>query len=402
MASSGLRVLGVSHASFSKTNLPQIQHDFDFKFLGFIGLSDPVRPTAKGAIEECHRAGIKVVMITGDYPVTARNIAQQIGLKNTCDCITGQDLDSFSDEELKARIKNVCIFARVVPEQKLRIVNAFKANGEIVAMTGDGVNDAPALKASHIGIAMGFRGTDVARESASLVLLDDDFSSIVAAVRLGRRIFDNLGKAMGYILSIHIPIAGMSLIPIVFGNLPIVLWPVHIVFLELIIDPTCSVVFEAESEEKDSMLRPPRPINEPLFSFSKVLFSVLQGLSVLAIITVVYAVALWMGKAENEVRALTFTTLIVANLGLILTNRSWSKSIIEMFKEKNSALTGVFVSVFVFLYLALNVPFLRRLFHFAPLHLNDYLICGAFGVFSIIWFELFKKFKTNKSGKANA
>lgn len=392
MASEGLRVIGVARALFKQKDLPGAQHDFEFKFLGLIGLSDPIRPSAKDAIQECYRAGIKVVMITGDYPVTAQNIGEQIGLKNTCDCITGNELESLSDEELRKKVKNICIFARVVPEEKLRIVNAFKANGEIVAMTGDGVNDAPALKSSHIGIAMGKRGTDVARESSSLVLLDDDFSSIVAAVRLGRRIFDNLGKAMSYVLSIHIPIAGMSLIPIVFGKLPIVLWPVHIVFLELIIDPTCSVVFEGEAEEKDTMEKPPRPVEEPLFSFKKVLISVSQGLSVLIVVAFVYAAALWLGKGENEVRALTFTTLIIANLGLILVNRSWSRSIIETYKEKNAALSGVFVSVFILLYLSLNVPLLQKLFHFSYLHLNDYVICTSLGILSVLWFELFKIF----------
>ena len=204
-------------------------------------------------------------MITGDYPGTAQNIARQIGLAPHDQVITGPELDRMDDVELRRRIARVNIFARVVPEQKLRIVEAFKANGEIVAMTGDGVNDAPALKSAHIGIAMGERGTDVARESAALVLLDDDFSSIVAAVRLGRRIFDNIKKAIGYIFAIHVPIAGMSLIPVLF-KWPLMLMPVHILFLELIIDPACSTIFEAEPEEANVMNRPPRNPKEPLFS----------------------------------------------------------------------------------------------------------------------------------------
>ncbi len=390
MASEGLRILGVARSFFNPQPLPAIQHDFEFEFLGLIGLSDPVRPTVKGAIKECYQAGIKVVMITGDYPITAQNIGKQIGLKNVDNYITGKDLDRLSDEELQQRIKDVCIFARVIPEQKLRIVNAFKANGEIVAMTGDGVNDAPALKSSHIGIAMGKRGTDVARESSALVLLDDDFSSIVAAIRLGRRIFNNLRKAMSYILSIHIPIAGMSLIPVLFGKLPIVFYPIHVVLLELIIDPTCSVVFEAEVEEKDIMHRPPRAVDEPLFSFNNLLISILQGVSVLAIITAVYGVAIWIGKNEGEVRALTFTTLIIANLGLILTNRSWTRTIPETLKTKNSALLGVVSGVIIFMGLALYVPFIRNIFHFSILHANDFFICLVTGVVSIIWFEIFK------------
>jgi P-type Ca2+ transporter type 2C len=254
MAVQGLRVLGVARASLldapppflpphpvlTPEHLPDKQHDFPFQFLGLVGLSDPVRPTVAAAIQECHTAGIRVVMITGDYPETAQTIARQVGLLETGETITGAELDRMSETELQQRIENTNIFARAVPEQKLRIVNALKDKGEVVAMTGDGVNDAPALKAAQIGIAMGQRGTDVARESAALVLLDDDFSSIVQAVKLRRRIFDNLRKAMSYLIAIHIPIAGMSLIPVLF-KLPLVLLPIHVAFLHLIIDPACSL-----------------------------------------------------------------------------------------------------------------------------------------------------------------
>ena len=248
MAKKGLRVLGVARARFKETDLPQGQHDFEFQFLGLVGLADPVRAGVADAIKECYDAGLRVVMITGDYPDTAQAIAREIGLKYADKVLTGPQMELLSDDDLRERIKNVNIFSRVVPEQKLRLVKALKANGEVVAMTGDGVNDAPALKAADIGIAMGGRGTDVAREAASLVLLDDAFSSIVQAVRQGRRVFDNIKKAMAYILAIHVPIAGMSLIPVLL-QWPLVLLPVHVVFLELIIDPACSVVFEAEPEE---------------------------------------------------------------------------------------------------------------------------------------------------------
>ena len=278
MAAKGLRVLGVAkvalleappaflppHPSIDPKHLPDKQHDFPFQFLGLVGLSDPVRPTVAAAIQECHTAGIRVVMITGDYPETAQAIARQVGLLQTGNTITGAELDDMSDTELQQQIENTSIFARAVPEQKLRIVNALKNKGEVVAMTGDGVNDAPALKAAQIGIAMGQRGTDVARESAALVLLDDDFSSIVKAVKLGRRIFDNLRKAMSYLVAIHIPIAGMSLIPVLF-KLPLVLLPIHVAFLHLIIDPACSIVLEAEPAEENVMKRPPRNPKEPLF-----------------------------------------------------------------------------------------------------------------------------------------
>jgi Ca2+-transporting ATPase len=301
------------------------------------------------------------------------------------------------DLELRRRIKTVSIFARVVPEQKLRIVNAFKDNGEIVAMTGDGVNDAPALKSAHIGIAMGGRGTDVARESSALVLLDDDFSSIVRAVRIGRRIFDNIKKAIAYIFAIHVPIAGMSLIPVLL-NWPLVLLPVHIVFLELIIDPACSVVFEAEPEEAGVMNRPPRNPREPLFSRGTLALSLLQGTSVLVIILAVFGISFYRGLGELEARTLTFTTLITANLGLILTNRSWSRTILSTLRTPNSALWWVLGGAAIFLGLVLYVPFSRNLFRFSALHVLDLAVCLGAGAVSIMWFEILKVFNgRNKS-----
>jgi Ca2+-transporting ATPase len=389
MANEGLRVLGVAKARFKKISLPGQQHDFEFEWLGLIGLADPVRPTVPDAIRECDDAGIRVVMITGDYPGTAENIARQIGLKTDGRCVTGPELDRMNDEELRIRVRETNVFARTVPEQKLRLVQALKANGEIVAMTGDGVNDAPALKAAHIGIAMGGRGTDVARESASLVLLDDDFSSIVEAVRMGRRIYDNIKKAMAYIFAIHVPIAGMSLLPVLF-KWPLVLLPVHIVFLELIIDPSCSVVFEMEPEESDVMRRPPRKTREPIFGRRSIGLSVMQGLSVLLIVTAVFLTAMWRGLNENEVRALTFTTLIVANLGLIMTNRSWKRTILDTLHSPNPALWWVVGGALTFLGLVLYVPFLQKLFHLAVLGSLDVLICLAAGAVSIAWFEVMK------------
>ncbi len=389
MADAGLRVLGVAKAYFKKAPLPGEQHDFKFEFLGLIGLNDPLRPTVPQAVQHCYAAGIRVVMITGDYPGTAQNIAREIGLKPADSVITGPELEQMDDAELQQRIRSANIFARVMPEQKLRIVNALKANGEVVAMTGDGVNDAPALKSAHIGIAMGERGTDVAREAAALVLLDDDFSSIVQAVKLGRRIFDNLQKAMAYILAIHLPIAGMSLLPVLL-KWPLVLFPVHIVFLELIIDPACSIVFEAEPEEKDIMNRPPRNPKRPLFNKRMLALSLLQGLSVLGILVVVFYIALYRGRGAMEARTLTFTTLIVANLALILTNRSWSRTIWANFRSSNAALGWVIGGTVIFLGVVLYLPFFRKLFHFNTLHPDDLLICLFAGVFSILWFEVLK------------
>ena len=337
MADNGLRVLGVARSIFQEESLPETQHDFNFEFIGLLGFTDPVRPSVPAAVSECYTAGMRVIMITGDFPGTARHIASQIGLKNLDKIITGPELAQMSLPELQEKIKITNIFARVVPEQKLAIVNALKANGEIVAMTGDGVNDAPALKSSHIGIAMGERGTDVARESSSIVLLNDDFSSIVEAVRLGRRIFDNLKKAISYIFSVHVPIAGLALFPILF-ELPLILLPAHIAFLELIIDPACSVVFEAEKDEKNIMQRPPRNLKDKLFDRKSLIRSLFQGLSVLFFVLIVFLLAIYLGKSENEARTITFAMLVFANLTLIISNLSLEGSILKTFNSKNRAL----------------------------------------------------------------
>jgi Ca2+-transporting ATPase len=377
MANDGLRVIGVARSQFSQMNLPLEQHDYNFEFVGLLGLSDPVRPEVALAVQECYTAGIRVIMITGDYPGTARNIANQIGLNHGDQIITGSELDQMSDEELQERIKTVCIFARAVPEQKLRIVTALKANGEVVAMTGDGVNDAPALKAAHIGIAMGGRGTDVARESAAIVLLDDNFASIVKAVRMGRRIFDNLKKAMAFIFSVHLPIAGMSLLPVLL-KWPLALLPVHILFLELIIDPACTVVFEMEADEKDIMKRPPRKLSEPLFGRSMIITGLIQGLGMLAVVFTVYATSLSLNFGETDSRMVSFVCMVLGNLGLIFTNRSWSQSIIRILRIPNKALWWITGGAIGFLTLILTVPFLRDLFQFAPLHRWEIpLIAGA-------------------------
>jgi Ca2+-transporting ATPase len=341
------------------------------------------------AVAQCRSAGIRVVMITGDYPGTARNIAREIGLGEPDAMITGPELQAMDDGELGRRIGGVSVFARAVPEHKLRIVAALKARGEIVAMTGDGVNDAPALKASHIGVAMGGRGTDVARESAALVLLDDDFSSIVAAVRVGRRIFDNLQKAMTFIFSVHLPIAGMSLLPVMFG-MPLALMPVHILFLELIIDPACSVIFEMEEEEKGIMERPPRPASEPLFGKRMIVTGLIQGLGVLAFVATIYALALGAGLGEGEARALAFVNLVFGNLSMIVSNRSWSRSFFATLKIPNPALKWVAGGAFAFLGLAVFVPFLNRVFGFAPLHPWEFALCLGTGLATIAINEVAK------------
>ncbi len=394
LANEGLRVLGIAKTQLGRGTLPEQQHDFNFEFVGLVGLADPIRPSVPDAIKECYAAGIRVAMITGDYPGTAQAIAGQIGLLPRDEVITGLELDKMDDAALQKRIENVNIFARVMPEHKLRIVNALKANGEIVAMTGDGVNDAPALKSANIGIAMGSRGTDVAREAASIVLLDDDFSSIVKAVRMGRRIFDNLKKAMSYVFAVHIPIIGMTLLPVLL-KWPLVLFPVHIVFLELIIDPACTLVFEAEKEEKDVMNRPPRDPMKALFGRRTLGLSLLQGGVVLIITFAVYWFALSRGFGEGEVRALTYATLILANLGLIMSNRSWTRTILATLTSKNSALWWVLSAAIVLLGLVLYVPFLKGLFGFNTLQPMELIICVIAALISISWFEIFKLFHKN-------
>jgi P-type Ca2+ transporter type 2C len=389
MAENGLRVLGVARGKFGNQALPKEQHDFEFDFLGLVGLADPVRSTVPAAVQECYAAGIRVVMITGDHPTTAKSIARQAGIQPVDEIITGPELEQFDDTELKRRVRTVNVFARMIPEQKLRLVNALKANGEIVAMTGDGVNDAPALKAANIGIAMGGRGTDVAREAAALVLLDDDFASIVRSVRMGRRIYDHLQKAMTYIVAVHVPIAGMSIVPVLLGS-PIALMPVHILFLELVIDPACSVVFEAEPDEDDVMSRPPRDSSLPMFGSRLIGLGVLQGMSSLLVVLAIYLSAIYGWLNEADAIALSFTTLVISNVSLILVNRSWTKAIWKTLTVPNAALWWVVASASLFLGLALYVPFLQKIFHFSTLHFNDIALCLAGGFMSIVWFEVLK------------
>jgi Ca2+-transporting ATPase len=393
MADRGRRVLGVARASVAATSgLPAEQHVFDFDFIGLVGLQDPIRPLVPRAVQAAYAAGIRIVMITGDYPGTAVSIAREIGLEPSDLCIAGPELALMSDKEIAERIGEVCVFARVVPQQKLRIVRALQARGEVVAMTGDGVNDAPALKAADIGIAMGQRGTDVAREAASIVLTDDDFSSIVGGVAEGRRAYDNLRKAMAYLIAVHVPIAGMSLIPVLADKgWPLVLLPLHIASLELIIDPACSIVFEAEKAEAGIMQRPPRPVDAPLFSKSILAVSLLQGSAVLAAAFIVYYSALSGGHSEADVRALTFATLVIGNLGLILVNRSWTQTVFAgILKDRNPALGWVLGGALLFLGLLLMVPFAQELFQIAPLHAGDIMWVLVAGIASVLWFDFYK------------
>jgi P-type Ca2+ transporter type 2C len=384
LAAQGLRVLAVAKGEHAGPGWPASQHDFDFAFLGLLGLADPLRPGVADAVAACRTAGIRVAMITGDHPTTALAIARQAGISADA-VLTGSEMAELDDPALRLRLRlaDTSVFARIMPEQKLRLVQAFAANDEVVAMTGDGVNDAPSLKAAHIGVAMGGRGTDVAREAASLVLLDDDFTSLVAAVRLGRRIDDNLRKAIAYILAVHVPIAGMSLLPVLLGW-PILLGPIHVVFLELIIDPVSSIVFEAEPEEAGIMARKPRDPRAPLFGIGLLGRGFVQGVVVLAAALSVFLLGVEQTGDEATARGMAFIALVLGNLGLVLTNRSLQSGMLAALRRPNPALGLVCALTSVALLAALAVPWLRELFGFAPLAFAQAGLAAVAAVASMI------------------
>jgi Ca2+-transporting ATPase len=391
LAARGLRVLGVAGARYASAALPVEQHDFAFELVGLVALADPVRATAPAAVAECRRAGIRTVMITGDYPTTARSIARQIGLASPDGVLTGSELDALDDEALAARAGTVDVFARVLPEQKLRLVRALQARGEVVAMTGDGVNDAPALKAADVGVAMGARGTDVAREAADVILVDDEFASITAAIRLGRRIYDNIRKGMRYAVAIHVPIAGMALLAVVLGG-PLVLLPVHIVLLELVVDPACSIVFEAEPEEADVMRRPPRRRRARLFDGRTLAGTLLEGAYALLVVCAVFAVTRYAGYDEEHGRGVVFAALLVTNFALILTNRSTSGGPFAKLGERNPSAWAVVGGATIGLVAALSAPPLRRALRVGAPSLPDVGLIVVAGVAALLGLEVLRRF----------
>lgn len=383
LAKQGLRVIAIAKGK-SISSVPDSRHDFDFEFLGLVGLVDPIRRGVLSAVKICEEAGIKVVMITGDYPDTAMHIAEKIGL-DYGDMITGAEFEDLSEGKRKEIIKSISVFSRVSPTHKLMIVKVFKEIGEVVAMTGDGVNDAPALKSAHVGIAMGKNGTDVAREAASIVLLDDNFNSIVRGVRLGRRIYDNLQKAMSYIISVHIPIAMLSLLPVLF-KWPLVLIPIHIVFLEFVIDPSCTIIFENEKENKNIMQRPPRKLSDSIFNRKMVIGSVVKGAFVALIVVVAFKLLLDLGWSQDKARGMTFLILIVANILLIL-GISGKQAKADILHRENTAMLVILFVTSISLVLVFVIPFLRELFHFSSLTLWEAcvgILAGAFSILGII------------------
>jgi len=384
----GLRVLAVARAEQQHAQWLDSPLGYAFEFVGLIALADPIRASVPAAIGLCRRAGVRVVMITGDHPLTARAIAAQAGIPSGR-VLTGAELDSLDDVGLTDAVKSVQVFARVRPEQKLRLVKALRSAGEVVAMTGDGVNDAPALKAAHIGIAMGARGTDVAREAASLVLLDDDFTSIVGTIRLGRRIYDNIRNAMRYLLAVHVPIAGMSMIPVLAGWPPL-LFPVHVVFMEFVIDPACSIAFEAERSDPHSMERPPRPPDERLFDSTSLFLAIALGASVLAGALGVYAWALSSQRPPGEAQALAFAAIIAGNLVLILANRSKERTVLQAMATSNRASAWIVVGSLAALLASIYVPAAAQVFRFQPPGAADMAWAMAAGAAPVLWYDFAK------------
>jgi P-type Ca2+ transporter type 2C len=400
MAREGLRVLAVASAVQPPGALPETPYGFEFELLGLVGLADPLRASATDAVKQCHTAGIRVVMITGDYPATARAIARAAGI-DASETVSGDQIEKLDAQALRLHVARTSVFARITPSEKLRIIQALQANGEIVAMTGDGVNDAPSLKAAHIGIAMGGRGTDVAREASALVLLDDDFGSIVSAIRLGRRIFDNLRKAMGFILAIHVPIAGLALFPLLAG-LPPILGPVHIAFLELIIDPVCSIVFESEPEDQNIMSRPPRGASVPLLSSDRFIWCLAQGLASLIATAGLFVAAVTYGLPDDQARALVFGALIASIIALVLVNRTEEVSLVEAFRRPNPALWIVLSIATALFATTLRWTPARELFNFGDFHDHDILIASGVGLALLVVLEGTKQIYLTREGREGA
>ncbi|MEY3346968.1 MAG: hypothetical protein RIR40_693 [Actinomycetota bacterium] len=385
-ASRGFRTLAIA-----KSN-----DGINFEYLGLALLSDPIRIGVPAAVSECSKAGIRTIMITGDHPSTAITIAKNIGLESQ-NCLTGSEIDELSDFELSEKISSCSVFARVTPHHKLRLVRLLQENGETVAMTGDGINDAPALKAANVGIAMGQRGTDVAREAASLIITDDNFTSIVEGIRRGRAIFSNIQKALIYVIAVHIPIFGMALIPVLNSEWPLVLLPALIAFQEVIIDPASSIVFEAEEPDKKSMERLPRGKSKSLVGSREVIIGVLQGFSVLLVTFLVYWISLLNYNSEELSRSLTYASLLLSNLFLVLSNRSQRLSIIASFKERNNpAILPISLLAAGILLALLNIPFLAESFDLEQLNFQQYVIVILASFASVSWYEIYKKLQNSK------
>jgi P-type Ca2+ transporter type 2C len=393
-ARQGYRVLGIGRGIWEGSDWPAVQDEFKFEFLGLVAFQDPPKKNIDQTIKTFHNAGISVKMITGDYAETAVAIAKQIGLNHNGEVITGAEVLKMKSNELRSKVGSVNVYARMFPEAKLKVIDALKENGEVVAMTGDGVNDAPALKAAHIGIAMGKRGSEVAKGAASLILMDDDLSHMTDAVALGRKIYDNLKKAIQYIVSIHIPIILIVMLPLLLGwSFSEIFTPVHVIFLELIMGPTCSIIYENEPMEPGTMNRPPRKMSSTFLSFRQLLTSIMQGLF---ITTGCLGIGYWAMKSgynDSLVRTLVFITLLFSNIFLTLVNRSFYYSIFTTFGYKNNLVLLIIAVTLLFIAGILTIPFLRDLFGLGSLTWNLLGTSIAVALVSTCWIELAKLFK---------
>lgn len=394
LSTDGYRVLGVALSDFKGNNYPEKQQDLPFTFKGIVAFYDPPKKNIQKVLKDFYAAGIAVKIITGDNAATTIAIAKQIGFKGYEKSITGDELMKLTDAELKTNVMETTIFTRMFPEAKLKIINALKANHQIVAMTGDGVNDGPALKAAHIGIAMGKKGTEIAKQAASLILLEDDLSKMVKAIAMGRKIYTNLKKAIQYIISIHIPIILTVFIPLALGWLyPNIFSPIHVIFLEIIMGPTCSIIYENEPMEKNTMQQKPKALTTTFFSWRELSISIVQGLVITAATLFVYQYAVNNGYNEALTRTMTFTVLIAANVFLTLINRSFYYSILTTLKYKNNLVLLIIFITLTIMALILYVKPLTTFFEFETLNLAQLLICVSLSFVSVIWFEIVKWMK---------
>ncbi len=391
MANDGYRVLAIGIAIFEGIKYPENQQDLPFQFKGLVAFYDPPKKNIQQVLSDFYTAGIAVKIITGDNALTTVSIAKQIGFKGFEKTISGDELMKLNDTELQSCVMNTSIFTRMFPEAKLKIINALKTNNQIVAMTGDGVNDGPALKAAHIGIAMGKRGTEIAKQAASLILLEDDLSKMVDAVAMGRKIYANLKKAIQYIISIHIPIILTVFIPLALGWIyPNIFSPIHVIFLEIIMGPTCSIIYENEPMEKHTMTQPPKPITTTFFSWNELSISIVQGIIITAGTLFVYQYAVHYGYTEELTRTMVFTVLITANIFLTLINRSFYFSILTTLMYKNNMVSFIIFITITFVGLILYVKPLTTFFKFETLNLMQLFTCIGIGFIAVIWFEMIK------------
>lgn len=397
LANDGYRILGVATSNFSEQNYPEKQQDLPFEFKGLVAFFDPPKHNIAQVLTDFYTAGIAVKIITGDNAETTIAVAKQIGFKGFEKTITGNELMELSEAELKTCVMETTIFTRMFPEAKLKIINALKANNQIVAMTGDGVNDGPALKAAHIGIAMGKKGTEIAKQAASLILLEDDLSEMVHAIAMGRKIYSNLKKAIQYIISIHIPIILTVFIPLALGWIyPNIFSPIHIIFLEIIMGPTCSIIYENEPMEKNTMQQKPKPLTDTFFNWKELSISIVQGLVITVGVLFTYQYAIFNGSSEAITRTMTFTVLIASNIFLTLINRSFYYSIFTTIRYKNNMVLFIVFITVTLVALMLYIKPLTSFFEFETFSFLQLLTCIAIGFVSVIWFEIVKIFKRRK------